>query len=310
MATLRQYYETDFNNAIRVHAHFDCGGEDIEGVLLYDVSAHTAYLSCYLPGINRQYESFVGFLKILQYGRTKLHFAGKVTLPAVKQFPGELQIANKQDFDIGYRLFGDPDWRSTRDITATRRVFIYSETDLDADAIRQLQADADSLGHKLQFRSAGYVSGRARFEVPFAFVSHDSRDKEVARTIAVNLQKMLCPVWYDEFSLKVGDNLRDSIEKGLKECRKCVLVLSPHFLSNNGWTKKEFDSVFTREILEETVLVLPVWLGVTKHQVFEYSPGLLNVKGLEWGSLGEEEVCRLLHRAIMDSVDNCKDAGA
>jgi TIR domain len=188
--------------------------------------------------------------------------------------------------------------------------FIYSETDLDADAIRQLQADAESLGHNLQFRSTGYVSGRTRFEVPLAFVSHDSRDKEVARAIAVNLQKMLCPVWYDEFSLKAGDNLRDSIEKGLKECGKCVLVLSPNFLSNNGWTKKEFDSVFTREILEETALVLPVWLGVTKHQVFEYSPGLLNVKGLEWGSLGEEEVCRLLHRAIMDSADNHKNAGA
>jgi TIR domain len=59
----------------------------------------------------------------------------------------------------------------------------------------------------------------------------------------------MCPVWYDEFALKIGDNLRDSIERGLKECRKCVLVLSPNFLTNGGWTKKEFDSIFTREIL-------------------------------------------------------------
>ncbi len=63
-------------------------------------------------------------------------------------------------------------------------------------------------------------------------------------------------MWYDEFSLRVGDNLRDSIEKGLKECRRCILVLSPNFISNKGWTKTEFDSIFTRQILEEERLVL------------------------------------------------------
>ncbi|MCY7348963.1 MAG: toll/interleukin-1 receptor domain-containing protein, partial [Pyrinomonadaceae bacterium] len=99
----------------------------------------------------------------------------------------------------------------------------------------------------------------------------------VARKIAINLEKMLCPVWYDEFSMKVGDNLRESIEKGLKECKKCILVLSPNFLLNNGWTKKEFDSIFTREILEEQKLVLQIWYQVTKQMVYEYSPSLLNV---------------------------------
>ena len=105
-------------------------------------------------------------------------------------------------------------------------------------------------------------------------------------------------VWYDEFSLKVGDNLRDSIEKGLKECRKCVLVLSPNFFSNRGWTKREFDSVFTREVLEQKGLVLPVWYSVGKQDVYEYSPSLLNVKGLDWKQLGEDEVCRRLYIAI------------
>jgi hypothetical protein len=139
---------------------------------------------------------------------------------------------------------------------------------------------------------------RSRQEVPLAFISYDSRDREVAQKIAIGLQRLMCPVWYDEFSLKVGDNLRDSIEKGLRECRKCVLVLSPNFFSNKGWTKKEFDSVFTREILEEKQLVLPVWSGVDKHKVFDYSPSLLNVKGLNWKELGDDEACRRLHLAI------------
>jgi hypothetical protein len=68
--------------------------------------------------------------------------------------------------------------------------------------------------------------------------------------------------------------------------------------SNRGWTKREFDSVFTREVLEEKQLVLPVWYGVGKQDVYEYSPGLLNVKGLDWEQLGEDEVCRRLYIAI------------
>ena len=113
----------------------------------------------------------------------------------------------------------------------------------------------------------------------------------------------MCPVWYDEFSLKVGDNLRDSIEKGLKECSRCIIILSKNFFQNKGWTKKEFDSIFTREILENSQLVLPVWRDVGTRDVYEYSPGLLNVKGLNWKDLGEEEACRRLHLAIEAKSD-------
>jgi hypothetical protein len=63
--------------------------------------------------------------------------------------------------------------------------------------------------------------------------------------------------------------------------------------------QREFDSFFTREILEEQKLVLPVWHNVTKNEVYEYSPSLLNVKGVDWKSLGEDEVCRQLFISIM-----------
>lgn len=139
---------------------------------------------------------------------------------------------------------------------------------------------------------------KAKVERPLAFISHDSRDKDaVARPIAVGLSKLLCPVWFDEFSLKIGDSLRESIEKGLKESKKCILILSPRFFANPGWTKVEFNSIFTREILESQNLVLPVWYEVTKQQVFDYSPSLLDRMGVDW-SLGEDEVVRRLHRAL------------
>lgn len=107
----------------------------------------------------------------------------------------------------------------------------------------------------------------------------------------------MCPVWYDEFSLKVGDRLRESIERGLKEASKCILVLTPNFLSNGGWTKTEFNSIFTRELIEKNDVILPVWAGVTKEQVYEYCPMLADRVGAQW-SKGRDDVIRLLHRAL------------
>ena len=83
----------------------------------------------------------------------------------------------------------------------------------------------------------------------------------------------------------------------MKECKKCVLVLSPNFLGNGGWSKTEFDSVFTRQILEGSDVVLPVWCGITKQQVYEYSPSLLDRVAVHWDE-GIEQVLQKLHRAI------------
>ncbi len=301
MATLRQYYDTDFNNTVRMHVRASACGEDLDAVVLFDFVGYFAYVSCFVSGQGRTLDFFTGLLRELKYGKTQLRFDSKVTLPSAKRFHGALTVENTSDFEISARFWGSPDSESRKDLQASRRLFIYSESDLTDDDIIKLKAIGRELGHVVQFRSGKYVAGRTQFEVPLAFISHDSRDTDaVARKIAINLERMLCPVWYDEFSLKVGDRLRESIEKGLKECHKCILILSPNFLSNNGWTKKEFDSIFTREILEERNLILPVWHQVTKDLVYDYSPSLLNVKGLDWNKLGEEEVCRRLHRAIVD----------
>ncbi len=121
-----------------------------------------------------------------------------------------------------------------------------------------------------------------------------SRDKDAfVRELAHELAKNFCTVWYDEFSLKVGDSLRACIERGLRETKKCIVVLSPNFLSNDGWGRAEFDSIFTREILEKQNVILPVWLNVDVKDVYNYSPRLADKVGLA-ATLGVPEVARLL----------------
>ena len=112
---------------------------------------------------------------------------------------------------------------------------------------------------------------------------------------------LLCPVWYDEFSLNVGDSLRENIERGLKEAKKCVVILSQNFISNGGWTKAEFDSIYIREIHEKKNVILPVWHNVSVQEVYEYSPRLADKVALN-SSIGEKALAKKLVEAVTKPV--------
>lgn len=187
---------------------------------------------------------------------------------------------------------------SSESLVFTNRIFLYLDYDLaqgDRAAITQL---GKTHGYHVIVRDREYAVKRSAVEKPLAFISHDSRDKdELVRELAQELSRLMCPVWYDEYSLRVGASLRKSIETGLKETRICIVVLSPHFLSNEGWGKAEFDSVFTREILEKQNVMLPVWHNVTVEQVYEYSPRLADKVGLNT-KMGVKELARKLSSAI------------
>ncbi|MFH1282516.1 MAG: toll/interleukin-1 receptor domain-containing protein [bacterium] len=300
MATLRKYYEKDFDTCTRMHIRLPFNSEQVEGAVLYDFVSFTSFLALFVEGNDRDSDYFQKLLSSITHGTTQVNLDHKVTLPSAKSNPAQIFVENKKDFEILAKFHGDTEWISTKNIPATTRIFIYSMSNLTNEEIIKLKGYGKRYGHELQFRDNKFVEERNRFEVPLAFISHDSRDQEqVAKSIAIGLQRLLCPVWYDEFSLKLGDNLRDSIEKGLKECKKCILVLSPNFLSNKGWTKTEFDSIFTRQLIEEKKLILPVWHKVSKVKVYNYSPSLANIRAADWEKLGQEEVCRLLYNEIV-----------
>jgi hypothetical protein len=191
--------------------------------------------------------------------------------------------------------------QSTTTLQFTKRVHLYLDFDLTQQNRTSLVAEVLARGYYLSIRDREYARRRSETEKPLAFISHDSRDKEAfVRGLAHELAKQFCTVWYDEFSLKVGDSLRASIEHGLRETKKCIIVLSPNFLSNEGWGRAEFDSVYTREILEKKNVILPVWLNVDVKDVYNYSPRLADKVGLA-ASLGVREVARLLANEVKTS---------
>lgn len=304
MATLRQYFETDFGNNLRLNLRLQFGSSLVEGAMFYDVNTNTSFIAFYVSGIQNDFNFYLNLIDFILPGNTKLELNGQVGLPSIKNFHGDLRFEVAEPYIMEYKLYGDPNWKSFYDLKLCGAIYIYSESNISNNEIITLQNKAKIKNFILQFRSNEYVNGRSKHEIVQAFISHDSKDKDkIARPIAKNLQAKLCTVWYDEFSLTLGSNLRESIEKGLKDCKKCVLILSKNFLNNGGWGKKEFESIFTREILEESQLVLPIWSGVTKQEIYDYSPSLLNVKGVSWEDLGENEICRQIYLAISEPIE-------
>ncbi len=105
------------------------------------------------------------------------------------------------------------------------------------------------------------------------FVSHASEDKEAfVRPLAERLQTRGLHVWFDEFTLTIGDSLRRSIDRGLVHSKFGVVVISPHFLQKN-WPLIELDGLVAREVDGKKV-ILPVWHEIDRDRVAAYSPTL------------------------------------
>ncbi len=84
--------------------------------------------------------------------------------------------------------------------------------------------------------------------MPDIFVCHAGEDKEsVARPLATALRDAGLDVWYDEFSLLVGDSLRQKIEQGLAESSCGAVIFSPSFFAKN-WPQAELDGLFEKEM--------------------------------------------------------------
>ena len=133
------------------------------------------------------------------------------------------------------------------------------------------------------------------------FISHASEDKEdVARPLAEALEARGLFVWYDEFSLRLGDSLRRSIDRGVARSRFGVVILSPNFFHKN-WTQYELDGLVTRAMADEQD-ILPIWHQVTKQEVIDYSPSLADKLARSTGSHTITEIAEEIVEVIVSVV--------
>jgi hypothetical protein len=109
------------------------------------------------------------------------------------------------------------------------------------------------------------------------FICHASEDKDsVVRPLARELAARDIKVWYDEFTLKLGDSLRQSIDHGLSKSRFGVVILSPAFFQKT-WPKQELDALIGKQVGMGKKVVLPVWHNLGRGEVALQTPLLASL---------------------------------
>ncbi|WP_423735208.1 toll/interleukin-1 receptor domain-containing protein [Chitinophaga caseinilytica] len=106
------------------------------------------------------------------------------------------------------------------------------------------------------------------------FICHASEDKDdFVRPLAEKLISQHIQVWYDEFSLSIGDSLMHKIDEGLTSSKFGIVVLSPNFFMK-PWAKRELSGLTAREMYEKRSLILPIWHRIGLSEVLEFSPAM------------------------------------
>ena len=112
------------------------------------------------------------------------------------------------------------------------------------------------------------------------FISHAYEDKNgFVKPLADKLIEKGIEVWYDEYSLSIGDSLRRSIDKGLKESTYGIIVLSKNFFNKN-WSQYELDGLMQLQSISKSKRILPIWHNITKEDIINYSPTLADIIAL------------------------------
>jgi len=133
------------------------------------------------------------------------------------------------------------------------------------------------------------------------FVSHASEDKDkFVRPLAQALAQLGVRVWYDEFTLKLGDSLSRSIDKGLAGSRFGLVIISEFFIRKE-WPERELQGLVAGKVAEQTV-ILPIWLGVSQQEVFDFSPPLADTFAVVVNSMSAEQVVLRILKAVRPDI--------
>ena len=129
------------------------------------------------------------------------------------------------------------------------------------------------------------------------FISHASEDKETfVRPLVIALSQLGVDLWFDEFELEIGDSISRSIDNGLGKSNYGLVVLSPAFLKK-AWPDYELRGLISRELGNNKV-ILPIWHGVTRKQILDFSPSLADKLAINSSEMSASDVAIKILRVI------------
>ena len=90
------------------------------------------------------------------------------------------------------------------------------------------------------------------------FLSYNNKDKKFVHKLALDLQSQGISVWIDDWAIKGGQSISDSVQKALTQYDVFIIVLSPNSVKSM-WVKEELRVAFKRRLSRSrSALILPV----------------------------------------------------
>lgn len=89
------------------------------------------------------------------------------------------------------------------------------------------------------------------------FISYSSKDKQLARKIAIDLRRVGIDVWLDEWEIVVGQPIVQRVQEGLEGSQFVAVLLTKHSIKS-GWVEKEWQSKIGEEAKHKRAVVLPL----------------------------------------------------
>jgi hypothetical protein len=132
--------------------------------------------------------------------------------------------------------------------------------------------------------------GLQRRSEPDLFLSHSSKDKDLALRLATDLNFCGVDAWLDEWEIQIGQSLTDVLAKAMKQARFVAILVSENY-NKSIWTKREYKRALSREEQEDRIVMLPLMLSGSELPDFledrkyvdlrnEYYSGLVRVAGI------------------------------
>lgn len=222
----------------------------------------------YYSGEHRKMPSFHIYIHYKQEGKDRLDYPNDVNFSREQVKAIVRKYENGDDFLFGgstiqsdtshikkFEIWETPSdlpspidwnnmWRIAKLVTKEFTISIPGGRKINA-AVKEEKKD--------KHKSASVQEDRKEWDL---FISHASEDKgEIVRPLVDALVSAGYRVWYDEFTLTIGDSLRRSIDKGLAQSKYGLVILSPNFFAKN-WPQTELDGLAARERNGNKVVLL------------------------------------------------------
>lgn len=137
---------------------------------------------------------------------------------------------------------------------------------------------------------------------PSIFISYAREDSAVAERIRKALDDVDFDVWFDQISLRVGDNWKHRIEDALDECDFVIMILSATSINKSGYFSNEVRLALSRQmeipINNNAAFVLPV--------VIDHCPIPRGIKGINCLDISDD-IEKGIDRLICDIFSHLKE---